>query len=80
MDDHFNQMLASARQIASTRTSQRFIPSQKFTGSKKGYYFTKGDQGLGYYEDPKQIQLQLVLTSVSKPNLNQFNRDILWTN
>eukprot|EP01031_Cornospumella_fuschlensis_P027173 gene27173-32827_t len=30
---------------------QQFIPSSKFDGSKSGYYFSKGDLGLGYYFD-----------------------------
>ena len=46
MDDHFNQMLAPLRQSAG-----QFIASKTFTGSKQGYYFTTGPQGLGYYED-----------------------------
>ena len=28
-----------------------FIPSNKFTGSKKGYIFKNDKQGLGYYID-----------------------------
>eukprot|EP00501_MAST-03F_sp_TOSAG23-6_P002393 GSMAST32.ASY1.ANO1.2501.1 assembled CDS len=33
------------------RSLQNFIPSKSFTGSKKGYYFSKGADGLGYYID-----------------------------
>ena len=32
-----------------------FIPSSKFTGSKKGYIFTMGKKGLGYYIDIKPV-------------------------
>ena len=32
-----------------------FIPSSKFTGSKKGYIFTMGEKGLGYYIDIKPV-------------------------
>ena len=28
-----------------------YIPAPKFEGSKPGYYFKKGPQGLGYYID-----------------------------
>lgn len=28
-----------------------FLPSEKFTGSKRGYLFKLGDKGLGFYED-----------------------------
>jgi len=38
-----------------TTTQQNsFIPSQKFTSERKGYYFAMGDMGLGYYLDDKQ--------------------------
>ena len=29
----------------------RFLPSPKFSGSKSGYAFKMGDEGLGYYRD-----------------------------
>ena len=32
-----------------------FIPSSKFTGSKKGYVFKMGKKGLGYYIDIKPV-------------------------
>jgi hypothetical protein len=32
-----------------------FIPSSKFTGSKKGYVFKKCKKGLGYYIDIKPV-------------------------
>ena len=28
-----------------------FIPSDKWEGSKEGYYFRRDDQGVGYYKD-----------------------------
>ena len=33
-------------------TNVDFIPSSKYTNSKAGYVFKKGDKGLGYYSDP----------------------------
>lgn len=37
-------------QVVSTENAS-FIPSKKYTGSKKGYVFRKDKQGLGYYRD-----------------------------
>ena len=34
-----------------SKTKEEFIPSKKFTGSKKGYVFYKGRKGVGYYID-----------------------------
>lgn len=39
---------------SSTIKIVKFIPSDKFLGSKFGYIFTKGQKGLGYYHDPTQ--------------------------
>ena len=33
------------------KDAPRFIPAESFEGSRPGYVFTKGDQGLGYYVD-----------------------------
>jgi hypothetical protein len=30
-----------------------FLPSDKFTGAKKGYVFKKCSKGIGYYKDKK---------------------------
>ena len=38
------------------RIKRDFIPSPKFIGSKKGYKFTNGDSGVGYYVDTYQAQ------------------------
>ena len=36
---------------------EKFIASPSFAGAKSGYYFTRGDRGLGYYLDqPKLIK------------------------
>jgi len=32
----------------------RFIPSESFAGCRPGYVFKTGDEGLGYYRDPRQ--------------------------
>jgi len=33
-----------------------FIASDSFAGAKQGYFFTTGDEGLGYYRDRKQVR------------------------
>lgn len=35
--------------------SPRFIPSDSFIGSKRGYVFKMDDLGLGYYKDKKTV-------------------------
>lgn len=35
-----------------------FLPCEKFMGSKPGYVFQKGEQGVGYYLDQEQIALR----------------------
>ena len=46
-----------------------FIAAKKFKGSKKGYVFKKGQQGLGYYVDVKpkvdQMKLDAILRSAT---------------
>lgn len=56
MDDHFNRMLAPDAGSSSSRprASLPFLKSPKFDGSKAGYAFKMGPNGLGYYHDPKQ--------------------------
>lgn len=39
-----------------------FIQSTTFTGAKPGYYFSKGERGLGYYLDAKQQSVPASLT------------------
>ena len=54
MEDHFEQMLGAplASSDARNRASvPKFIPSDKYIGSKNGYAFKTGDFGLGYYRD-----------------------------
>jgi ribosome biogenesis protein UTP30 len=43
-----------------------FVASKKFVGSKKGFVFTKGKQGLGYYKDIKPVVDKAFLASLSK--------------
>jgi ribosome biogenesis protein UTP30 len=43
-----------------------FVASKKFVGSKKGFVFTKGKKGLGYYKDVKPVVDKAFLASLSK--------------
>ncbi|KAL7458217.1 hypothetical protein ACHAWC_009780 [Mediolabrus comicus] len=45
---------------------ENFIPSKKFVGAKKGFVFTKGKQGLGYYKDIKPVVDKAFLASLGK--------------
>jgi ribosome biogenesis protein UTP30 len=45
---------------------ENFIPSKKFVGAKKGFVFTKGKKGLGYYKDIKPVVDKAFLTSLGK--------------
>lgn len=55
MDNHFSKMLGLHD---GELTQPRFISSQKFTGSKKGYFYGTGDHGSGYYFDTVQDTLK----------------------
>lgn len=49
MDDHFEQMLAPS--TVAGHNPPKFMPTDKFEGSKFGYVFKKSAKGLGYYHD-----------------------------
>jgi ribosome biogenesis protein UTP30 len=42
---------AGAVKTSNNEDNTNFVSATKFTGSKKGYVFTKGKLGLGYYKD-----------------------------
>lgn len=41
---------------SSPNSGLTFIPAPHFTGTKPGYAFSKGSQGLGYYSETSQLQ------------------------
>lgn len=43
-----------------------FVASKKFKGSKKGYVFRAGKQGVGYYKDVKPVVDKMVLAALSR--------------
>ena len=83
MDEHFNRMLAPA--LPSAGQNQRaangsssssssapiiaYQPAQKFMGSRPGYFFTRGENGLGYYYDVT------VATNIKKRPRNSKSED-----
>jgi ribosome biogenesis protein UTP30 len=43
-----------------------FIAAKKFTGSKKGYVFKKGEKGVGYYVDVKPVVDKMAMEAIAK--------------
>jgi U3 small nucleolar RNA-associated protein 14 len=43
-----------------TAASKTFIPAKKFQGMKKGYMFTKGSRGVGYYAENESHKINKV--------------------
>eukprot|EP01084_Bolivina_argentea_P315099 545850_1 len=52
---------------------QKFIPSKTFVGSKNGYGFRKGNQGLGYYLLSSTQNENQIVTQ----NENQINKNLI---
>ncbi|CAM9607408.1 unnamed protein product [Chrysoparadoxa australica] len=44
-----------------------FIPAAKWEGAKRGYMFTTGEKGLGYYTDPYGRDTMAVFADAKKP-------------
>lgn len=43
-----------------------FLAAKKFTGSKKGYVFKKGDKGVGYYVDVEPVVDKMAMEAIAK--------------
>ena len=43
-----------------------FVASKKFKGSKKGYVFRAGKEGVGYYKDVKPVVDKMILAALSR--------------
>eukprot|EP00557_Chaetoceros_sp_GSL56_P009933 CAMPEP_0176482544 /NCGR_PEP_ID=MMETSP0200_2-20121128/3432_1 /TAXON_ID=947934 /ORGANISM="Chaetoceros sp., Strain GSL56" /LENGTH=463 /DNA_ID=CAMNT_0017878867 /DNA_START=30 /DNA_END=1421 /DNA_ORIENTATION=+ len=48
--------------------NKNFVPSKKFQGSKKGYVFRMGKEGLGYYIDVKPVPDKMALIALARMN------------
>jgi ribosome biogenesis protein UTP30 len=53
---------------------QNFIAAKKFKGSKKGYVFRMGRQGVGYYEDKKPVVDTDAMEAILRIGKNQSRR------
>lgn len=64
MDSHFSNMLDMQGRAA---PQAPFLPSKTFNGAKPGYYFSNGEQGIGYYIDRKN-RANIGVMTVDDPN------------
>ena len=48
---------------------ESFVPSEKFSGSRSGFVFQMGAQGLGYYPDPSMASVSSSKTNILPPPL-----------
>lgn len=48
--------------------NKSFVPSKRFQGSKKGYVFRMGKDGLGYYVDVKPVPDKMALMALARMN------------
>lgn len=48
------------------KTSEHFVAAKKFSGSKKGYVFKKGPQGIGYYVDVKPVVNKAAIEALAR--------------
>jgi len=54
----------SPKRKSKNADNAEFVASKKFKGSKEGYVFRKGDQGVGYYLDKKPVVDKMVLQAL----------------
>mmetsp|Transcript_18039 Transcript_18039/g.32933 ORF Transcript_18039/g.32933 Transcript_18039/m.32933 type:complete len:137 (-) Transcript_18039:125-535(-) len=47
-----------------------FIPAKLFTGARKGYYFSLGEKGLGYYID-------IAMKGITTPDKKQTSKPLI---
>ncbi|KAG7357521.1 ribosomal protein L1p/L10e [Nitzschia inconspicua] len=55
-------------------TTKDFIKAKKFKGSKKGYVFKMGSQGLGYYVDVKPVVDKAAMEAINRLGKNKSHR------
>ena len=53
---------------------KEFIASKKFSKSKKGYVFRKGDKGVGYYVDVKPVVDRMAMEAFKRTGNNSQSR------
>lgn len=51
---------------AESSVKAKFMPAKKYTGSKSGYVYKKGSEGLGYYVDIKPVVNKMALDALRR--------------
>jgi len=59
-----DEKLSSRKSKPNEGKAAPFIRAKKYSGSKVGYVFRKGQQGLGYYEDVKPVVDQMMIDAM----------------
>ena len=57
--------------VVESKKNADFIASKKFNGSKKGYVFRAGKQGVGYYVDAKPIVDRMAIEAIKRSAAHQ---------
>jgi len=69
-----SEKLDDRKKIDEKKQKVEFLAEKKFKGSKKGYVFRKGTQGLGYYVDIKPVVDKMKMEALQRMNQNQGGR------
>lgn len=56
------------------KTNEEYIKAKKFKGSKKGYVFKMGRQGLGYYVDVQPVVDKAAMEAILNLGKNKSRR------
>jgi ribosome biogenesis protein UTP30 len=65
----------SNKKASSKEEAIKFISAKKFNGSKKGYVFRMGKEGLGYYVDVKPKVDHMAMEALMRAGKNNKGRD-----
>lgn len=57
--------------VAEQQAKKTFVASKKFKGSKKGYVFRKGEEGVGYYVDVKPVVDRMAMEALKRSAAQQ---------
>jgi ribosome biogenesis protein UTP30 len=72
-----NAVAKAEEKLAPTNEEKKqkeFMAATKFKGSKKGYVFRMGKQGLGYYVDVKPVVNKMAIEAITRIGKNQNRR------
>lgn len=65
---------SNTKELTDSAENKDFIAAKKFKGSKKGYVFRMGKQGLGYYVDIKPKVDHMAMEALMRSSKNQARR------